>query len=173
MQKYLRVKVTLDALPALRTHKQQASSEPEPAASTTPAPSNVGYTQPNHAKTNGKRQRQPTKPKKVKAPPPPEPFMPAYIKIPAIEPASSLTVELQLKPVNPYRGGEFTYWVLTHQPTKIVLPSNGSEKSVRKVTIRPRLWIFWVLSLLLSVLAVILSAALVGWGVYYLLNVIF
>ncbi len=88
------------------------------------------------------------------------------VLLPPLPPEASLTVELDIEARNLYHKGEHTFWLLNQTVAPVFQPE--PEKTVQRVKVQQLPFIYWFLSVLLSVSIVIFNAAWVGALVYFL-----
>lgn len=89
-----------------------------------------------------------------------ETFASQVVQLPPMPPETGLTLELRVGPRNPYRSGEYTFWLLTQTVEPIHQPE--PEKTVRRVKVRRLPLVYGALSVVLSGIAILFNAAWVA-----------
>jgi hypothetical protein len=85
-----------------------------------------------------------------------------YVQLPPLAPAAVQCLTLHVSPVNPYFHGESSYWVYTHpqdDPDRLPIDASQAQKNVKPVYYAGLPLQFWLLSSLLTLIAVSFNGA--------------
>jgi hypothetical protein len=85
-----------------------------------------------------------------------------YVQLPPLAPAAVQCLTLHVSPVNPYYHGESSYWVYTRPqdyPDRLPIEASQAKKDVKQVSYAGMPFKFWLLSSLLTLIAISFNGA--------------